>query len=103
MNQIKFSHIYNKFPPNWNTEATMLLQVFITDKKELSEDFIRYDTGYATFAKAAEYYPLPEGKLLVLMLLTGKNLWQTIRRYTPEKEAYYKSLQGRAIEIVVVQ
>lgn len=111
MNKIKFSHVYTKFPfgktPPFGAE---LLQVFLTEKNELSEEFIKYDTR----TDDGDYYELPEGKLLILLLRAdiwrpkpGIEAWQkevftTVRRWTLEKEQYYKSKVGEVFEIVVV-
>ena len=100
MNQIKFSHYYSKMPSKSldATWKTRVLEVFTTTKKDLSPGFIKFDT---TILNSNEQYPLPDGKLLVIMLLTGTFLWQTIRRATPEKERYYRSLRGQEVEIVI--
>lgn len=114
MNEIKFSHEYYKMPfEDWipNTKLTAdVLEVLISERKELSKEFIEYDTAFCECVAKEEkkyhkgYYPLPNGKLLILLLVTtnssGKHLWTTIRRWTPEKERYYKSLRGKEVEIV---
>jgi hypothetical protein len=74
------------------------LAVFLTDKKELGKDFIEYDTAYGFKGN----YPLPSGKLLVLLLYTYGHLWTTIRRYIPYKETYYRGLIGQDVEIKIV-
>ena len=115
MNIIKFSHNYFKIPyEEWipNTRLTAkILEVLISEKKELSKDFIDYDIGFLECISKEEqkyrkgYYPLPDGKLLILLLLTtnssGAHLWTTIRRWTPEKEEYYKSLRGKVVLIEI--
>lgn len=87
-----------------------MLQVFLTEKDELSEEFIKYDTR----TDDGDYYELPEGRLLILLLRAdilistrpGSMTWReqvftTVRRWTPEKEQYYKSKVGEVFEIVV--
>lgn len=96
MNKIRFSHRYAKMPMCLN--GTRVLEVFTTTKKDLSPGFIAFDT---TILGTNEQYPLPNGRLLVIMLLTGNHLWQTIRRQTDAKEAYYRSLRGQEVEIVI--
>jgi len=98
--KIKFSHRYYKMPVC--VKNTYLLEVLTADRKDLILGFIIYDTEYPK-----GHYELPKGKLLVLLLLTpikaGKEnyLWTTIRRWTPEKEKYYKSLRGSQVEVVI--
>lgn len=113
---IKFSHSYNKMPfedwiPNTKLAAT-LLEVFVAEKKALSEGFIEYDTSYfvrdystsETFLKK-QHYQLPNGKLLILLLQTsnssGLRLWTTVRRHTPAKEEYYRKLRGEKLIILI--
>jgi len=101
MNKIKFSHLYTKMP--FDREKTQLLEVLIADKKELSKEFIRHDTHIDESGE----YQLPEGKLIVLILLSLQEdsmaweQWTTVRRWTPEKEKYYRSLRGQNVEIVI--
>lgn len=111
MAKIRFSHRYVKMPDDM--QFATLLEVFITDRKELSKSFIEYDTSFwardysssDTFAKK-ENYPLPKGKVLILLLYNPNPfgnpiLFTTVRRATPEKEAYYRSLRGQEVEIVI--
>ena len=105
MNKIKFSHEYCKMPiplpPKEHIDHAKLLEVFISDKKELHESFINYDTRIKTDYRKKEYYPLPNGKLIILLLCTDVEIWTTIRRWTPEKEKYYRSIRGQNVEIVI--
>lgn len=96
---MKFSHNYCKMPDL--SETTMLLQVFACDARDLSPEFKKYDTSYHTLA-GISYYPIPEeGRVLVMLLLTGKHLWTTVRSWNTDKEAYYKEMQGGALPIEV--
>lgn len=99
--KIKFSHEYYKMPANLNTAR--LLQVIIVEKSELSKEFIEYDTAYPLDKRVPwegnGHYELPEGRMLLLLLQSGW-LWTTLRRWTPEKERYYKELTGQEIEII---
>lgn len=100
MNTIKFSHHYPKMPEN--TRRTRILQIFLCDRKDLGELFVNYDTAYSQ-----GFYELPKGKLIVLLLQSIGNgmffgdLWTTIRRWTPEKELYYRGLIGKEVEVVI--
>lgn len=98
-NKIKFSHRYEKMPKDF--EMTSLMAVFNADTKEFGELFIKYDTLYWG-KNSTEFYPLPKGKALVLLFLTGSKglTWTTIGRWTPQKEKYYQSKIGQDFEIV---
>jgi hypothetical protein len=105
MNSIKFSHRYFKMPPA-HMKTARLLQVLIADKKELSPEFVEYDTAYKEIEcnpeEETKHYPLPDGKLIILLLQTGW-VWTTIRRWTPAKESYYRSLQGQELKIEMIE
>lgn len=99
--KIKFSHDYTKFP-GWMEGKSKLIQLFIVNKANLSDEFKMYDTRYEMCGLKHEYYQLPEGELIVLLLLTEANeLWTTIRRYTPRKYGYYQSHIGDEFDIIV--
>jgi hypothetical protein len=103
MRTIKFSHKYYKMPEDVTNAS--LIQVFLCDRKDLSSDFIAYDTGYENEYGDYNEYNLPKGKVMVLLLRsnTGKErLWTTIRRWTPRKEEYYKSMVGEEFEISII-
>lgn len=98
MRTIKFSHRYDKMPRGF--ETSKLLEVFITEKNDLHEGFILYDTSYSFDGKN---YPLPNGKLIVLLLQTlgSKELWTTVRRCYKSKLDYYRGLRGQYVKCVV--
>ena len=105
--QIKFSHRYLK-QPLYHIKVK-LLQVFLCDRKDLTEYFIDYDTAYFS-GNETVYYELPNGKLLVLIFAVVKTLalkrasydiFTTVRRWTPQKEDYYKSNVGEIFNVVV--
>jgi hypothetical protein len=100
MNSIKFSHRYFKMPIGISNGA-LLSQVLIVERAELSNNFVDYDTRYDFGANNC--YQLPSGKLIMLLLLSEGVLWTTIRRWTPEKEKYYKSQMGSVFKIEVTQ
>lgn len=99
---LKFTHKYYKMPPQITVGETFLLQVFVCDRSELSRDFVDYDVSYENEAGDCEEFELPEhGKLIVLLLQTdGRTLWSTIRRWSKEKEAYYRSMTGSEVAVV---
>lgn len=105
--KIKFSHIYPKvlsgIKPKPVTRA-MLLDVHNVELSELSKRFLEYDAT----AISGEVFPLPKrGKYLMLIfkkpqILHELNLFTTLRRWTPEKERYYKSLIGKTLDVEYV-
>lgn len=100
MSTIKFSHKYFKMPDGY--EKSTLLQVLNINRDEISDSFYDYDTTYATGFNETARYPLPPGKLIILMLKSKTGLlWTTIRRWTPEKEKYYQSIVGHVVDCVV--
>jgi hypothetical protein len=106
--RIKFSHIYPKMPEfirKGDDGNTWLVGVaVIDDLDDLPEEFLHYDTVYFD-EKTGEgrNYPLERGKSLILLLFSQKPemLWATIRRFTPEKEKYYRNLVGGEVDIII--
>ncbi len=98
MRVIKFSHFYSKAPPGYS--KSKLLEVFITDRDDLHSEFVEYDTAI----NGGGNYPLPSGKLIVLLLQASQlmRLWTTTRRWTPEKERYYRGLRGEIVKCEIV-
>lgn len=95
---MKFSHLYLKFKGKFPKRA-FLLQVFPTNRVELSDAYVKYDTEYLEKGQR-RFYPLPAGDLLVLLLIDDKqNLFTTIRSFDVEKARYYGSLVGKWITI----
>ena len=99
---IKFSHKYTKMPfCNDNFGAhTYLTEVEPVNLEDLDPEFIRKDTEIS----GGGHYPLPKrGKYMILWLFTTDGLkahrWQTIRRWTPEKENYYVSHINEMVNI----
>lgn len=94
---IKFSHAYSKMPAN--PDPSRLLETFVVERSDLHRCFVDYDT---LIAQGGGNYPLPSGKLLVLLLLSeGGQLWTTIRRYTPEKCDFYRGMRCKTFKIDV--
>lgn len=83
-------------------EESTLLQVIPIDRSELTDSFYDYDTTYAIDFNEVARYPLPKGKLLLLLLKSKTGLlWTTIRSWNPDKEQYYKGLCGQRINCEV--
>ena len=95
MEKIKFDHEYMKMPEGFKTSA--ILEVFVANRSDLCPYFIEYDTVICGEGN----YQLPTGKLLVVLLQTWDfQLWTTIRRWTKEKEEYYRGLRGEFVECI---
>ena len=101
MMKLKFDHNYAKMPED--VSKTCLLEVIKTHSDKLHDVFKVYDTEHE-----GGYYQLPDGDLLLLILISyeknilgGYNemIWTSLRRYTEEKEVYYKSEIGHEIEV----
>lgn len=96
MPAIKFSHRYHKMPPA--PDPSRLIEVLVANRATLHSAFVEYDTAII----GGGNYPLPGGKVLVLLLQAESGeLWTTIRRWTPDKEQYYRGLRGVRLAVVV--
>lgn len=94
MRSIKFSAEYHKMPMDYN--PSKLIQIIPINNCELDQPFIEYDTKKINNT----YYPLSFSNGIILLLLTEDGyLWTTIRRHTPSKWNYYKSMVGEWFEI----
>lgn len=114
MIKVKFSHLYDKFPRDF--QLSKLLEVLPVKLEDLSLPFRQYDTAYVNWESAYnKYYDLPQkGDYMILLLQAGSGhgqLWTTIRsqwskntglskRYA-DKMAYYKSHIGEVVECVI--
>jgi len=88
--------MYHKMPKQYH--PSKLIQTIVIDRKDLSDEFIEYDTCTLD----GDHYKLPFGKLIILLLLNPwGQLWTTIRRYTPQKFIYYNSMVGVEFNIDV--
>ena len=99
MKKIKFSHVYPKLPEN--CDKAMLIQIFMVERSEkLSKEFLEYDTKY--YDEGDKFYPLPKGKVLILLFLAvDGTLFTTIRRWTPNKATYYNNCVGLEFKIQI--
>jgi len=83
-----------------------IAQIIVMEEKEISEPLREYDTCYHDSVCKYNYYPLPKGKVIIIVLIanSGKGwIWTTIRRWTPEKEQYYRRLVGLVVECEVTE
>jgi len=113
MLSIDFSHHYEKMPAFYTD--TRLIGVSVCDISKLPKDFLEWDTRYFENVYGRyENYALPNtGQFIVLTLFSGRPsllmpvkasaVWTTIRRWTAEKEAYYRNLIGQKIEIRIIE
>ena len=79
-------------------KTAILMEVFKVNSKDLHKKFVEYDTVYFDLNRW-EYYKIPDGEVLVLLLQSLDMIWTTIRRYTPEKFEYYKNSRWEEFEI----
>lgn len=100
--KIKFSHKYSKLCTGNNfCKNLFLLDVVNIKLEEMSKCFIEYDTDEGLFQ-------LPgKGDYMMLLFMKdntscGTNLMTTLRRRTPDKEKYYRSLIGQWLEVEFV-
>lgn len=96
---IKFSHHYPKLGvlAGTNDEAR-LLDAHPVQLELLSPDFLDYDTAI----DGGGYYKLPrKGRYLMLIFARPDNvgLFTTLRRWTPEKERYYREMTGQRFKV----
>jgi len=108
---IKFSHQYEKmlsFAPFFEKGA-LVAWTFVADVDELPKEFLWWDTLYHDKHWNYHNYGLPKGKVIVLLLLqrggahemSMAHFWTTLRKWTPKKETYYRSLIGQEVEIEI--
>lgn len=121
LERIKFSHFYNKMPldllgRNGTVWKHWVIAVsYCPDVQALPKEFLDGDTAYwDRDTQKTAHYPLDfkEG-LLVFIYSKGQRevagkppeimsmVWQTIRRFTPDKAKWYESLEGEEVRIVV--
>ena len=105
--EIKFSHRYKKMPADVELYESFVRSVEIKHYNDLTSEFIKYDTEYD-----GGFYPLPKTKLLIVVIWSGRKIsetereateWTTVRRWTLEKERWYKSLIDKEVNIIIKQ
>lgn len=114
MNEIKFSHVYPKLISGLSLnkdvpiEEAMLRAVIRVDRSVLNEAFLNYDTTIRVTIdqygrSVTDRYRLPEGELLLLLFtetISGTP-FTTLRRYTSQKELYYKRKIGEVFKVII--
>jgi hypothetical protein len=110
MKKIKFSHRYFKLLNRDGfvrcTTAT-LLDVLNVNVEDLSDKLRQYDTQYIVGTKdggaIVSNYELPKkGDFMMLMFADDDPvLFTTLRRWTPEKEKYYRGAIGERFEVEI--
>ena len=98
---IRFSARYEKMP-QFSFEVTKLTAVELVNLEDLDPKFLERDTAIV----GGGHYKLPKhGKYMILRLLTSRPgtiwPWQTIRRWTAEKETHYRSHVGEIVNIEI--
>ena len=99
MIKIKFAHHYEKMPPDF--KCSRLIGISHIYLEETDPEFLRKDTAIV----GGGNYPLPsKGKYMVLWLESSimDIRWQTVRRWTPAKEAFYKKQVGKLVECEII-
>ena len=81
------------------SSAKLLLVIKISDKSQLSEPFIEYDTD-------KDYFIEEDIPLLMLLFLkpsnnNSKNIFVTIRNWTEEKEHFYQNQIGNDFNVII--
>ena len=96
MKTIKFGQRYTKMPLTFGN--TTVLDVITVWGGSLSQIFLEYNVRLTDGSLA----PIPEGLVIVLILITDQRVWTAIRPYDAEKEQFYQDLVGERVKIEVV-
>ena len=113
MPTIKFTHAgYRKlYNPVSDTpvKTARLLDVVDFELSSMSEPMRDYDTTYETDDQDGKY-PLAQHGLALLLIfqkptqgMKAFNVFTTIRRYTGEKQRYYRSMIGKVFDVVITE
>ncbi len=96
---ICFSKSYLKLPEDANGRTALLLDVHNILLEYQEPAFLEYDTR----ARDGTKYELPEkgAFLLLIFELVNGGIFTTMRRWTPKKDKYYRSMRGLGFEVVV--
>lgn len=108
---LKFSNDYLKLSADWEGRQATLLSVHNILLQYQSPAFLKYDTCYWKSREKKEkgWYELPpEGEYLLLLFeMSGgypqheqAPVFTTLRRWTHEKEEYYRSNKGKFFTLV---
>lgn len=101
MNEIKFSHFYNKLFQIEITEPVILLQTFLVNKNNLSKSFLEYDTTYLEGK-----YDLKGYHFVVLLFRDCRGFIFTTVRPTSknfDKYKYYTSKIGENFRVLITE
>lgn len=99
MNEISFDNSYFKFPYGLlSGDEVRLLEVLTARSVDLHQSFLDYDT---TTADNTKYQIHDDEDVLVLLFIFKTELFTTIRKYTEEKERYYRSLRGSYMKVLI--
>jgi len=101
LQRIKFAKQYLKLPKNANGMKAKLLLAHKTLLEKQNPWLLEYDTT----ASDGSNYELPETgeELFLLFEAEDGTIFTTLRPFNPRKEAYYRALVGKQLEIVVEQ
>ena len=95
--KIKFSKEYEKLH---HQKQAILLNVKRINYDDVTKELIEYDTK----AKDGSYYLLPKTELIHLTFLGDKLIpFCTIRKYSIEKEKYYRNEIHNVFDIVITK
>jgi hypothetical protein len=95
--KITFSHNYPKLH---GQTGAILLDVLVTHRSSMCNDFIEYDTSFINKNGTKDYYPLPKNKYLILVFFGNLFIpFTTVRRWMPEKEKWYRNGIGKVFDI----
>lgn len=103
MPSIKFSHQYPKLH-NQTTAQLLAIRILAAQSVNRNKSLIEYDTKFFDLKNNGYgYYELPQiGSLIQLIFVGDKEIpFCTLRRWTPDKVAYYKSLIGTTFKIEI--
>jgi len=94
---IRFTHnSYLKFTNIEIDRRMRLLEVFIAYSSKLSEEFVEYDTSFISGDGSKHNYPLPKGKVIILLLIDPcGGVFTTVRRFTERKYEHYMNSRGK--------
>lgn len=102
MYHIKFKNRFKKMPQGIEYFETWVVKVLVIDREDLTEDQICQDTETVD----RNFYLLPQGKLIHIILWTmtavGGRTWNTFRKWSPEKEVFYRGFVGKQIGVVIL-
>lgn len=99
---ISFSHNYLKLNEVENKSKCKLLMCTRVNSKDLSLSFKMFDSLFYV-KNEANYFKLPEGELIFLLLIEIKSLklFPTLRSYNESKFRYYSAYVNSFFEVKI--